>query len=176
MLCKSFKIIVSQSSASDTIPLCFSTASKIKNIKCPPVNQKWWDRLMNIYSEKTPRSSNISVHHRPALKNLNSWLLKENWFKYFSLFVWSICILVYKIKNLFLEKVLDVFLTSYFSITGFPEYFFFLNSISYFSHMISQYFKFWKFLFFLIFKKISFIPFKEGWSVTTPFLAETILY
>ena len=52
MLCESFKIIDSQSSASDTIPLCFSTASKIKNIKCPAVNQKWWDRLMNIYSEK----------------------------------------------------------------------------------------------------------------------------
>ncbi len=53
MLCKSFKIIDSQSSASDTIPLCFSTASQIKNIKCPAVNQKWWDRLMNIYTEKT---------------------------------------------------------------------------------------------------------------------------
>ena len=40
MLYKSFKIIDSQSSASDTIPLCFSTASKIKNIECSTVNQK----------------------------------------------------------------------------------------------------------------------------------------
>ena len=64
-----FKIIDSQSSASDTIPLCFSTASKIKNIKCPTVNQKWWDRLMNIYTEKTPRSLNIDVHHWPASEN-----------------------------------------------------------------------------------------------------------
>ena len=54
MLCyaKVLKIIDSQSSASDTIPLCFSTASKIKNIECPIVNQNWWDRLINIYSEK----------------------------------------------------------------------------------------------------------------------------
>ena len=70
MLCyaKVLKIIDSQSSASDTIPLCFSTASKIKNFKCPVVNQKRWDRLMNIYSEKTPRTLNINVHHRPASK------------------------------------------------------------------------------------------------------------
>jgi len=69
MLCyASFKITDCQSSASDTIPLCFSTASKIKNFKCPVVNQKRWDRLMNIYSEKTPRTLNINVHHRPASK------------------------------------------------------------------------------------------------------------
>jgi hypothetical protein len=69
MLCyASFKNTDSQSSASDTIPLCFSTASKIKNFKCPVVNQKRWDRLMNIYSEKTPRTLNINVHHRPASK------------------------------------------------------------------------------------------------------------
>jgi hypothetical protein len=68
MLCyASFKITDCQSSASDTIPLCL-TASKIKNFKCPVVNQKRWDRLMNIYSEKTPRTLNINVHHRPASK------------------------------------------------------------------------------------------------------------
>ena len=150
MLYKSFKIIDSQSSASYTIPLCFSTASKIKNIECPTVSQKWWDRLMNIYSEKTPRTLNINVHHWPASK-IRTHVYWRRTDLYILLNVWSNCILVYKIKICLitlLEKILDVFLISYFLITEFPEYFFFLNSIYYFSLMIVQYFKCWKFLFF----------------------------
>ena len=49
---KGYYKVINQSPASDNIPLCSSTAPKIKNIKCPAVNQKWWDRLMNIYPEK----------------------------------------------------------------------------------------------------------------------------
>ena len=132
MLCyASFKIIDSQSSASDSIPLCFSTASKIKNIKCPAVNQKWWDRLINIYPEKDSKVLKHWCSSLTSIRKLNSWLLEENRFKYFFilLIVWSRCILVYKIKNCFYHpsrKILVVFDTSCFIITEFPEYFFFL--------------------------------------------------
>ena len=153
MLCKSFKIIDSQSSASDTIPLCFSTASKIKNIKCPAVNQKWWDRLM----KKTPRFLNINVHHWPALENWTHDYWKRtglNVFLYlFDPFV-SLCI-----KSKFVlspsRKILDVFIASHFIITEFPENIFFLkNFIFYF--MIVPNFKFENF-YFLIFKFLLFL-------------------
>ena len=164
MLCKSFKIIDSQSSASDTIPLCFSTASKIKNIKCPAVNQKWWDRLMNIYSKKTPRPLNINVHHRPASKNWTH--------DYWKRIGYNICLVVDPDISLCIKSkicfdhpsrksprcVFD-FILQY---NWISRMLFFLNSISYFSHMISQYFKFWKFLFFFKFFKFLLFLLKKG--------------
>ena len=134
----------------------------MKNIKCPAVNQKWWDRLMNIYTEKDSKVLKHWCSSLTSIRKLNSWLLKENRFKYFFFYillkVWSKCILVYKIKNLFYHpsrKILDVFVASYFIITEFPENFFFLkNFIFYF--MIVQNFKFKNF-YFLIFKFLLFL-------------------
>ena len=134
-----------------------------------------------LFWKKTPRSLNINVHHQPASKNWTHDYWKKTGLNnfYILLKVWSKCILVYKIKIVFItppEKILDMFVTSYFIITEFPEYFFFLkNSIFYFSFMVVQNLKFENFIIFFNFY-ISFIPFKEGWSVASRKLAETILY
>jgi len=91
------------------------------------------------------------------------------------LIVWSICILVYKIKICFYHpsrknpRCVWYFILHY---NWFPRVLFLLNSIYYFSPVIVQYFKFWKFLFF----KFLLFLLKEGWTVATQNLAETILH
>ena len=132
---------------------------KCKTLNVQPLIRSDETDLWIFILKKTPRSLNINVHHWPASK-IRTHVYWRRTDLYILLNVWSICILVYKIKICLitlLEKILDVFLISYFLITEFPEYFFFLNSIYYFSPIILQYFKFWKFLFFLIFKFLLFL-------------------
>jgi hypothetical protein len=103
-------------------------------------------------------------------QKMNSWFLKEEQviiFVYF-LIVWSICILVYKIKICFYHpsrknpRCVCNFILHY---NWISRILFLLNFIYYF--LKKFYFKFFKFLLFLL---------KEGWSVATQNLSVTILY